>query len=148
MGSSCLKLCSYLPSWVSTCVVGMTVAVGVGVGTVAGVIIGLMLARGVGLFPGLTGCLLAVATTGVGLMLAVGGSDVLALNRDKDQDMNNDFNNVYLKGNDWFIVVPSSVNIQTISGFNGCVSYLLLSAAGVVFRLICLCSVLLCCSWV
>lgn len=57
----------------------MTVAVGVGVGTVAGVIMGLMLARGVGLFPGLTGCLLAVATTGVGLMLAVGGSDVLAL---------------------------------------------------------------------
>lgn len=115
MGSSCLKLCSYLPSWVSTCVVGMTVAVGVGVGTVAGVIIGLMLARGVGLFPGLTGCLLAVATTGVGLMLAVGGSDVLALNRDKDQDMSNDSNNVYLKGNDWFTVVHSSVNIQTIS---------------------------------
>ncbi len=57
----------------------MTVAVGVGVGTVAGVIIGLMLALGVGLFPGLTGCLLAEATTGVGLMLAVGGSDVLAL---------------------------------------------------------------------
>lgn len=57
----------------------MTVAVGVGVGTVAGVIMGLMLARGVGLFPGLTGCLLPVATTGVGLMLAVGGSDVLAL---------------------------------------------------------------------
>lgn len=56
----------------------MTVAVGVGVGTVAGVIMGLMLALGVGLFPGLTGCLLAVAT-GVGLMLAVGGSDVLAL---------------------------------------------------------------------
>lgn len=66
--------------------VGITVAVGVGVGTVAGVIIGLMLARGVGLLPGLTGCLLAVATTGVGLMLAVGGSDVLALNRDKDYD--------------------------------------------------------------
>ena len=59
--------------------VGMTVAVGVGVGTVAGVIIGLMLALGVGLFPGLTGCLLAVAITGVGLMLAVGGSEVLAL---------------------------------------------------------------------
>lgn len=57
----------------------MTVAVGVGVGTVAGVIIGLMLALGVGLLPGLTGCLLAEATTGVGLMLAVGGSDVLAL---------------------------------------------------------------------
>lgn len=66
---------------------GITVAVGVGVGTVAGVIIGLMLARGVGLLPGLTGCLLAVATTGVGLMLAVGGSDVLALNGDKDQDV-------------------------------------------------------------
>lgn len=57
----------------------MTVAVGVGVGTGAGVIMGLMLALGVGLFPGLTGCLLAVATTGVGLMLAVGGSEVLAL---------------------------------------------------------------------
>lgn len=67
-----------VPSWVSTCVVGMTVAVGVGVGTVAGVIMGLMLALGVGLFPGLTGCLLAEAT-GVGLMLAVGVSDVLAL---------------------------------------------------------------------
>lgn len=61
----------------------MTVAVGVGVATGAGVIIGLMLARGVGLFPGLTGCLLAVVTTGVGLMLAVGGSDVLALNQNK-----------------------------------------------------------------
>lgn len=70
-----------LPSWVSTCVVGITVAVGVGVGTVAGVIMGLMLARGVGLFPGLTGCLLAEATTGVGLMLAVGGSEVLALKK-------------------------------------------------------------------
>lgn len=57
----------------------MTVAVGVGVGTGAGVIIGLMLARGVGLLPGFTGCLLAVATTGVGLMLAVGGSEALAL---------------------------------------------------------------------
>lgn len=68
-----------LPSCVSTWVVGMTVAVGVGVGTGAGVIMGLMLALGVGLFPGLTGCLLAVATTGVGLMLAVGGSEVLAL---------------------------------------------------------------------
>lgn len=82
-----VNLCSFLPSCVSTCVVGITVAVGVGVGTVAGVIIGLMLARGVGLLPGLTGCLLAVATTGVGLMLAVGGSDVLALNGDKDQDV-------------------------------------------------------------
>lgn len=61
--------------------VGITVAVGVGVGTVAGVIIGLMLALGVGLFPGLTGCLLAVVTTGVGLMLAVGGSEVLALTK-------------------------------------------------------------------
>lgn len=82
---------SCLPSWDSTCVVGMTVAVGVGVGTGAGVIIGLMLARGVGLFPGLTGCLLAVATTGVGLMLAVGGSDVLALIEDKFQDTNDDY---------------------------------------------------------
>lgn len=63
----------------------MTVAVGVGVGTVAGVIMGLMLALGVGLFPGLTGCLLAVATTGVGLMLAVGGSEVLALTQTKNR---------------------------------------------------------------
>lgn len=70
--------------------VGMTVAVGVGVATGAGVIIGLMLARGVGLFPGLTGCLLAVATTGVGLMLAVGGSDVLALNQNKRQNTKDD----------------------------------------------------------
>ena len=56
----------------------MTVAVGVGVG---GVIMGLMLALGVGLLPGLTGCLPGVATSGVGLMLAVGGSEVLALPR-------------------------------------------------------------------
>lgn len=75
----------------------MTVAVGVGVGTGAGVIIGLMLARGVGLFPGLTGCLLAVATTGVGLMLAVGGSDVLALIGDKFQDTNADYTRIYSK---------------------------------------------------
>lgn len=68
------------PSWFSTCVVGMTVAVGVGVGTVAGVIMGRMLARGVDLFPGLTGGLLwPWAPRGVGLMLAVGGSEVLAL---------------------------------------------------------------------
>lgn len=65
-------------------------AVGVGVAAGAGVIIGLMLARGVGLFPGLTGCLLAVATTGVGLMLAVGGSDVLALNQNKRQNTTDD----------------------------------------------------------
>lgn len=77
--SSAKALLLNLPSCVSTWVVGMTVAVGVGVGTGAGVIMGLMLALGVGLFPGLTGCLLAVATTGVGLMLAVGGSEVLAL---------------------------------------------------------------------
>jgi len=68
-----------VPSWFSTWVVGMTVAVGVGVGRVAGVIMGLMLALGVGLLPGFTGCLLAVATSGVGLMLAVGGSEALAL---------------------------------------------------------------------
>lgn len=69
----------------------MTVAVGVGVGTVAGVIMGLMLALGVGLFPGLTGCLLAVATTGVGLMLAVGGSELLALKEtNKDRCLSND----------------------------------------------------------
>lgn len=73
---------SVVPSCVSTCVVGMTVAVGVGVGTVPGVIIGLILALGVGLFPGLTGCLLAVGATGVGLMLAVGGSEVLALKQE------------------------------------------------------------------
>lgn len=91
----------------------MTVAVGVGVGTVAGVIIGRMLARGVGLFPGLTGCLLAVAT-GVGLMFAVGGSDVLALNRDKDQDTTNESTNVYLKGNYWFTsIYPGGTAVET-----------------------------------
>lgn len=71
------------PSWVSTCVVGITVAVGVVVGlvTVAGVTIGRILARGVDLFPGIAAAvtLLGVDTTGVGLMFAVGGSEVLAL---------------------------------------------------------------------
>lgn len=57
----------------------MTVAVGVAVVTVAGVIIGRMLALGVDLFPGMAGGLLGVAATGVGFMLAVGGSEVLAL---------------------------------------------------------------------
>lgn len=57
----------------------MTVAVGVGVVTGAGVIIGLMLALGVALLPGIVEGLLAVPATGVGLMLAVGGSLVLAL---------------------------------------------------------------------
>ena len=61
----------------------MTVAVGVGVG---GVIMGLMLARGVGLLPGLTGCFPDVATRGVGLMLAVGGSEVLALPRRQERE--------------------------------------------------------------
>lgn len=65
-------------SWLS-CVVGMTVAVGVGVGTGAGVIMGLMLALGVDLFPGMACGLLGVAASGVGFMLAVGGSEVLAL---------------------------------------------------------------------
>lgn len=71
------------PSWVSTCVVGITVAVGVVVGlvTVAGVTIGRMLALGVDLFPAIAAAvtLLGVDTTGVGLMFAVGGSEVLAL---------------------------------------------------------------------
>lgn len=57
----------------------MTVAVGVGVVTGAGVIIGRMLALGVDLLPAIGEGLLGVAATGVGLMLAVGGSDVLAL---------------------------------------------------------------------
>lgn len=61
--------------------VGITVAVGVGVGTTAGVIIGFILALGVGLFPGMAGGLLGVATRGVGFMLAVGGSEVLALKK-------------------------------------------------------------------
>lgn len=71
----------------------MTVAVGVGVGTGAGVIMGLMLALGVGLFPGFTGCLLAVGATGVGLMLAVGGSDVVAL--EANIGINNHSQNVF-----------------------------------------------------
>lgn len=66
-----------IPSCVSTCVVGMTVAVGVVAG--AGVTIGRMLALGVDLLPAIGEGLLGVAATGVGLMLAVGGSDVLAL---------------------------------------------------------------------
>lgn len=55
----------------------MTVAVGVVTG--AGVTIGRMLALGVDLLPAIGEGLLGVAATGVGLMLAVGGSDVLAL---------------------------------------------------------------------
>ena len=73
----------YLPSCDSTCVVGITVAVGVVVGfvTVAGVTIGRILALGVDLFPAIAAAvtLLGVDTTGVGLILAVGGSDMLAL---------------------------------------------------------------------
>lgn len=68
------------PSWLSVCVVGMTVAVGVGIGTVAGVTIGRMLARGVALLPGEgLGLLLGDGVLGVGRMLAVGGSDRLEL---------------------------------------------------------------------
>lgn len=68
----------------------MTVAVGVVVGfvTVAGVTIGRILALGVDLFPAMAAAvtLLGVETTGVGLILAVGGSDVLALNGRKIQE--------------------------------------------------------------
>lgn len=71
----------FLPSWLSACVVGMTVAVGVGIGTV-GVTIGLMLARGVALLPGEGLDLLPGDwVLGVGRMLAVGGSDKLELIR-------------------------------------------------------------------
>lgn len=80
----------------------MTVAVGVGGGT--GVIIGLMLARGVGLLPGLTGCLLAVATTGVGLMLAVGGSEALVLKRkNKNDELSEHFKDASRKSRDVLI---------------------------------------------
>jgi len=65
----------------------MTVAVGVGVGTGAGVIIGLMLALGVDLFPGMAGGLLGVAASGVGFILAVGGSEVLALSKGQKEDV-------------------------------------------------------------
>lgn len=58
---------------------GITVAVGVVAGpeTVAGVTIGRILALGVDLLPGAgpAATLLGVATRGVGLILAVGGSD-------------------------------------------------------------------------
>lgn len=59
----------------------MAVGVVVGLVTVAGVTIGRMLALGVGLFPGMAAAvtLLGADTTGVGLMLAVGGSEALAL---------------------------------------------------------------------
>lgn len=52
-----------------------------GLVTVAGVTIGRMLALGVDLFPAIAAAvtLLGVDTTGVGLMFAVGGSEVLAL---------------------------------------------------------------------
>jgi len=63
--------------------VGITVAVGVVVGFVtgAGVTSGRILALGVDLFPAIAAAvtLLGVDTTGVGLILAVGGSDVLAI---------------------------------------------------------------------
>lgn len=68
-----------LPSCVSVCAVGMTVAVGVGVLMGAGVIMGRMLALGVALLPGMDEGLPAAPVTGVGLMLAVGGSLVLEL---------------------------------------------------------------------
>lgn len=70
------------PSWLSVCVVGITVAVGVGMGTVAGVTMGRMLARGVALLPGEgLGLLLGDGVLGVGRMLAVGGSLRLELVR-------------------------------------------------------------------
>lgn len=52
-----------------------------GLVTVAGVTIGRMLALGVDLFPAIAAAvtLLGVDTTGVGLIFAVGGSEVLAL---------------------------------------------------------------------
>lgn len=82
----------YLPSCDSTCVVGITVAVGVVVGfvTVAGVTIGRILALGVDLFPAIAAAvtLLGVDTTGVGLILAVGGSEVLALTEGKNAKIN------------------------------------------------------------
>lgn len=52
-------------------------------GTAAGVIIGFILALGVGLFPGIAGGLLGVAARGVGFILAVGGSELLALKKQK-----------------------------------------------------------------
>lgn len=55
----------------------------VGVVTGAGVIIGRMLALGVDLLPAMGEGLLGTLATGVGLMLAVGGSDVLALFTDR-----------------------------------------------------------------
>lgn len=61
----------------------MAVGVVVGLVTVAGVTMGRMLALGVDLFPAMAAAvtLLGVDTTGVGLILAVGGSEVLALGR-------------------------------------------------------------------
>lgn len=56
----------------------------VGVVTGAGVSIGRMLALGVDLLPAMGEGLLGAPVTGVGLMLAVGGSDVLALFTDKE----------------------------------------------------------------
>lgn len=70
----------FLPSWLSVCVVGITVAIGVGTGTVARVTKGRMLARGVALLPGEgLGLLLGDGVLGVGRMLAVGGSDRVEL---------------------------------------------------------------------
>lgn len=59
----------------------MAVGVVVGLVTVAGVTIGRILALGVDLFPAIAAAvtLLGVDTTGVGLIFAVGGSEVLAL---------------------------------------------------------------------
>lgn len=59
----------------------MAVGVVVGLVTVAGVTIGRILARGVDLFPAIAAAvtLLGVDTTGVGLIFAVGGSEVLAI---------------------------------------------------------------------
>lgn len=61
----------------------MAVGVVVGLVTVAGVTIGRILALGVDLFPAIAAAvtLLGVDTTGVGLIFAVGGSEVLALKK-------------------------------------------------------------------
>lgn len=47
-----------------------------------------------------------------------------------------------------FGIKNKTKQLFSIRSFKRRLAHLLLSAAGVVFRLICLCSVLLCCSWV
>lgn len=54
-------------------------------GCTGGVTIGFILALGVGLFAVTAWGLLGVATRGVGFMLAVGGSDELALRKQCEQ---------------------------------------------------------------